>query len=228
MIASPSSYQRRRVGSGGAAGTTMNPNTDKPLARAICAMTVALSFFFWALPAAATEAAVSEEGGGLFSGDLGGAIWTLAIFLGLLFVLGKFAWTPMLNALQQREDFIHDSLAKAKQERDAADAKLAEYQEILAAARAEATAIADEGRRDAVVLRTKIEDAARAEAEQIIARARREVQLAGENAKKELYALAGEMATRVATKIVGRSLADDDRQRMVAEAIDEIHQLAES
>ncbi len=135
--------------------------------------------------------AQQEHGGGgennLFAGDVGNAIWTLVIFGLVVFVLGKFAWGPILNTLQARESFIHEALEKAKRDRDEAEARLREYEERLAAARAEATAIVDEGRRDAEVVKRRIEEDAKAEADKMIERAKREIQIATETATKELY-----------------------------------------
>lgn len=169
--------------------------------------------------------AAGDESPSLFAGDLGNAIWTLAIFLGLLFVLGKFAWGPILDGLQQREDFIRDSLAKARDDRDAAEARLGEYEGILAKARAEATAIVEEGRRDAEVLRAKIEEDAKTEASKQIERAQREIRLATETATKELYTLSGTLATDIASRIVGRELDTKDHQRLIADSIAEIDRL---
>ncbi len=73
----------------------------------------------------------------------------------MLFVLGKFAWGPILSGLQARENFIRESLETAKRDRDEAEARLREYEERLATARAEATAIVDEGRRDAEVVKRR-------------------------------------------------------------------------
>ena len=64
----------------------------------------------------------------LFAGDVGNAVWTLVIFILVIVVLGKYAWGPLLNALQQREQFIRDSLQEAKDDREAAKALLQEYE----------------------------------------------------------------------------------------------------
>lgn len=173
----------------------------------------------------AAPALASGGEGGLFAGDLGNAVWTLAIFLGLLAVLGKYAWGPILAGLQQREDFIRDSLAKAKEDRDQAAAQLAQYEDILAKARAEATAIVEEGRRDAEVLRGRIEQGAKAEADKQLARAKREMSIARETVVKELYALSGELATGIASKIVGRELQAGDHSRLIESSIAEIEEL---
>src|SRR5215467_9832239 len=84
-----------------------------------------------------------------FAGNVGNAIWTLAIFLFVVIVLGKFAWGPVLSLLQQREEFIHRSLSDAKRERDEAEARLKEYSARLQSAQAEAVGIIEDARRDA-------------------------------------------------------------------------------
>jgi F-type H+-transporting ATPase subunit b len=182
------------------------------LAAAVTAMT--------AVPAMAAEAA--EAPPSLFAGDLGNSIWTLLIFVFVLIILGKFAWGPILKNLQSRETFIHDALAKAKADRDAAEARLKEYEERLASARAEATAIVDEGRRDAEVVKRKIEADAKHEGDKMIERARREIHLATVGATSELYQLTAKLATDLAARVIGRELSAQDHERLIAEAIAEI------
>src|SRR5205814_7938398 len=94
---------------------------------------LAAALMLFALPAFAAEAAEAEPG--VFAGDIGNALWTLVIFGLVVFVLGKFAWGPILKGLQSREDFIHKSLADAKADREAAEARLREYTEKLTTAR---------------------------------------------------------------------------------------------
>src|SRR4030095_1653418 len=80
-----------------------------------------------ALPAYAQEHAAEAAGLSPFAGNVGNAIWTLVIFLLVLIILGKFAWGPVLSMLQEREKFIHTSLAEAKRDREEAEARLREY-----------------------------------------------------------------------------------------------------
>lgn len=176
-----------------------------------------------AAPAFAAEAAEhGAEGGGnnIFAGDVGNAIWTLVTFLLVLFVLGKFAWGPVLNTLQERESFIREALEKAKRDREEAEARLREYEQRLASARAEASAIVDEGRRDGVAIQQRIEQEAREEAEKMIERARREIQIATETATKELYERAGRLATAMASKLISRELGPQDHERLIDDALD--------
>jgi F-type H+-transporting ATPase subunit b len=180
-----------------------------------------LAWLALAAPAIAQEAA-HEAGPNLFAGDVGNAIWTLLIFGLVVFVLGKFAWGPILNTLQTRETFIREALEKAKHERETAEERLREYEARLAAARSEASAIVDEGRRDAEVVKRRIEEDAKREADKMIERARREIQIATDTATKELYTVAARLATQVAAQIVGRELKAEDHQRLIAEAIEGI------
>lgn len=171
----------------------------------------------------ATAASAAEGGeSNLFAGDIGNAVWTLVIFLVLLAVLGKFAWGPLLSTLQQRETFIRDSLLQAKKDREEAEARLAEYTEKLSEARGEATAIVEEGRRDAEVVKGRIEEEARAEADKMIERAKREIQLAQQTAIKDLYEVGGRLATEVASKVIRREISAADHERLIAESIQDL------
>ncbi len=185
--------------------------------RALFATTALLMM---ALPALAAEAEGGEPS--LFSGDIGNSVWTILIFVLVLIILGKYAWGPILKNLQARESFIHDALAKAKADRDEAEARLKEYEERLATARAEATAIVEEGRRDAEVVKRKIEADAKHEGDKMIERARREIHLATVAATSDLYQLTAKLATDLAARVLGRELSAQDHERLISEAIEGI------
>ena len=176
------------------------------------------------LAAVAAVPALAEGGepGGVFAGDLGNALWTLVIFGLVLFVLGRWAWKPILNGLQQREIFIRASLEQAKKDREDAEARLREYTEKLTAARAEATAIVDEARRDADAVRRQIEEQANEEAGRIIERSRREIALATEAAKKELFEVSAALAVDIAGKLLSREIKAGDHERLIRESLDDI------
>jgi F-type H+-transporting ATPase subunit b len=182
----------------------------------------------WLLVSAAPVLAAEEEahgGNNIFAGDVGNVFWTLLIFGLVLLVLGKYAWGPLLDTLKKREDFIRESLESAKADREAAEARLQEYEKRLTEARAEATALVEEGRRDAEVLRHRIEEEARAEAEKMIERAKREISIARETAVKELYDVSSRLATDIAGRIVSRELKPADHERLIRESIAEMGQI---
>lgn len=184
-------------------------------------LSLALTTLLFAAPALAAGGEGASNGN-IFTGDVGNIVWTLVVFLLVVFVLGKFAWGPILAGLKQREDFIHDSLAKAKEARDEAVAQLKQYEDRLANARAEASAIVEEGRRDADAVRRVNEAKAKEEAELMLQRAKREIGIAKETAIKELYTLSGRLATDIAAKIVQRELKPEDHERLIREAIDQL------
>jgi F-type H+-transporting ATPase subunit b len=181
------------------------------------------------LPLMTTAPLLASEGGdqpSLFTGDLGNILWSLLTFFAVLVVLGKFAWRPILGALQKREDFIRDSLVHAKRDREEAELRLKEYTDKIVAARVEATAIVEEGRRDGDVLRQKLEVDGKAEAKAILERARREIQIATDSAVKELYSLTAKLATDVAAKIIRKELNPREHERLIEESIDELETAA--
>jgi F-type H+-transporting ATPase subunit b len=176
-----------------------------------------------ALPVLAAEAAGEGSGANSpFAGDIGNALWTVVIFGLVLAVLGKFAWGPILTALQSREAFIRESLEKAQADRLEAEARLKEYLDKINNSRAEATAIVDEGRRDAEAVKHRIEQDAREEAEKIIARGKHEIELATQTAVKELYTTSAKLATELAGRILAREIKPQDHERLSADAIDEL------
>lgn len=171
----------------------------------------------------ATRVLGAEGGDGpsLFTGDLGNIIWSLLTFFMVLVVLGKFAWKPVLGALQRREEFIYSSLKQAKADREAAESRLKEYEAKLAAARHEATEIVEEGRRDAEVVRHKIEEDARASTAAMLERAKREIDIATDTAVKKLYDVTGKLATDMASRIISKEINAQDHERLIAESIRE-------
>ncbi len=175
-----------------------------------------------ALPAFAEEHGGSA--GGPFEGNFGVALWTLIIFGIVVFVLGKFAWGPILGGLQAREKYIRESIEAAKRDREAAEARLKEYSDMLVGARAEATAIVEEARRDAEALKRRFQEETQAEANRTIERARREIKIAQETGVKELYVLTAQLTTQVAGKILQREIQPSDHERLIQDSIRELGQ----
>lgn len=175
--------------------------------------------------ALSSVASASEGESNLFAGDIGNAVWTLVIFVLVIVVLGKFAWTPLLEALQKREDFIRDSLEVAKEDRLAAGAQLKEYEEKLAKAQGEATEIIEEAKRNAETLRARLEDKTRQESENMLDRARREIDIAKQSAVKELYSTSAQLATDIAGRVLQRELTPADHERLIEESIGELENL---
>ena len=78
--------------------------------------------------------------------DIGLVFWNTVAFLGLLVVLGKFAWKPMLKAISDREKGIEDSLAKADKMKADLSAMQNENEALLAKAREERATLIKEAK----------------------------------------------------------------------------------
>ena len=95
----------------------------------------AVAFLF----AAATLPALASEGGGggasLIEPKFGTVFWTLITFLLLLALLGRFAWKPLVGALEQREKSIQESIDKAGEDLVQAEVLLRQHRELVDQAR---------------------------------------------------------------------------------------------
>ncbi|GMU23259.1 MAG: hypothetical protein AMXMBFR13_33410 [Phycisphaerae bacterium] len=159
-----------------------------------------------------------------FAGNLGNALWTLLIFGLVVLVLGRFAWKPMLTALQNRERYIRDSLEAARRDRHDSEARLKEIEQRLSRAREEASAIVEEGRRDAESVKRRIEEEARHSAEALLERAKREIGIARDSALKDLYEQSADLAMNMAGSVLRRQISPEDQQRLISDALAELRE----
>lgn len=176
-----------------------------------------LAVFLAAVPAVAAEGSGAAQ---LFEGGIGNSIITLIIFSIVVAVLGRYAWPRLIRTLDERESQIRGTLEQARRERIEAEKLLAEYRRQIDQAREEATAIVEEGRRDATEVRRRIQEEARREAQEMINRAKREIQLARDAAIKELYDRSADLAVELASGIIARSLTVEDHRRLVSETLE--------
>lgn len=173
-----------------------------------------------AAPADHAEHAAGGHEPSVFAGSIVNSLFTLLIFVLLLSVLSKYAWKPLINGLDAREKSIRDAIEAAHRQRSEAEVLLRNHQAAIDKARLEASAIVEEGRRDAEATRRRVADEARKEADELITRARREIQLATDGAIKELYDKVADLSVQVAGTIVHKSLSADDHRALVRESIE--------
>ena len=147
------------------------------------------------------------------------AIWTVVVFVVLLIVLKKFAWRPILDALESREHNIHESIAAAERSHEEAKAMLAEYERKLTSAADEVRAMLEEARRDAEHTKQQILVEAKAGADAERARALRDVEAATDAALKLIGERGANLAVELAGKIVGAKLSAADHSRLISEAV---------
>ena len=164
----------------------------------------------------------AKGGDDLFGQALDLAIWTVVVFLVLLFVLSKFAWKPMLAGLQQREESIRGAVEEAKQARAETERARAEFKQELAKAHEEIPKLLDEARKDAQRLAEEMRAKAVKEIAEDRQRLRKEIETARDQALQELWTNAAQLATLISAKTVRRSLSPDDHRRLVDEALVEL------
>lgn len=172
--------------------------------------------------ALAAEGHGGEEEVSLFAGDFGNALFTLLIFLLVLGVLAKFAWGPLLKALQSREKYIRESLEAARRDRQESEQRLREVETRMVKAREEASAIVEEGRRDGEQVKRRIEEEAHKNADALVERAKREIGIARDSALKDLYEQSAGLAMNMAGSVLRRQLAPEDEQRLITDALSEL------
>ena len=121
--------------------------------------------------------ALEQEGGGsLIDVNPGVVFWTVVTFIFLLLILKKFAWKPILIALDQRENAIKESLEKAEKAKQEAQKILDENQANLAKAEEESKKIINQSRIYAEKLKDQIISESRSEAKKIIDEASAEIE----------------------------------------------------
>ncbi len=150
------------------------------------------------------------------------AIWTVVVFLGLFFVLGKFAWKPLLEALHHREEHLEHVLHETERARNESEQLLAEYKKRLAEAEDQVRALIEEGRKNALAVAEEIHQNAAAAAEAEKERAERDIETAKDKALSEIWSQTADLAVSVAGKVLGKSLTADDQRRLVASAVAEL------
>ena len=147
------------------------------------------------------------------------ALWTVAVFLGLLFVLGKFAWEPLLKSLHHREEHLLNVLHETERARNEGEALLAEHRRQLQAAEDQIRAMLDEGRKNAQALADDISKKAQAEAEATRERAQRDINTARDQALSEIWSKTADLAVSVAAKVLDKSITGDDHRRLIETAM---------
>jgi F-type H+-transporting ATPase subunit b len=154
--------------------------------------------------------------------DPGLFIWTIFTFLVLLAVLAKFAWGPLLKALESRAQSIRDALDDAQRAKQELERLQQESAQIIRKARSEAEAIITESRSDAERLREEMRQKAKAEADAIVRNAERQIQLETARALQQIRSEAVDLSVQIASKILQRNLSKEDNERLIQDTLKQV------
>jgi len=160
-------------------------------------------------------AAIQEQKVDLLSPNGGLMFWTIVIFVLLLIVLSRFAFKPMLAAVEARERSLQAAIDAARRDRDESARILAEHRSQLEAARNEAQKLIADGRATAEKLRADLLEQTKTQQQEMLDRARRDIETEKNNAIAALRREAVDLAIAGAGKVIERNLDTDANRKLV-------------
>ena len=154
--------------------------------------------------------------------DPGLYIWAITVFVLLVALLTKFAWRPLLDALERRQDSIRQSLDDARKARQELEQVKSESEPMRVRARREADAILAQTRTDAARTAEDLKQKARTDAENIVRNAERQIEQQASRAVEQIRREAVDLSVAIASKILKRNLTREDNERLIGETLAEI------
>jgi F-type H+-transporting ATPase subunit b len=154
--------------------------------------------------------------------DPGLYIWTIVTFLVLVGLLARFAWRPLLEALEKRELAIKQSLDDARQAKEELKKVQAESERILAEARAQAGEIVSRTRSDAARFADEMKQKARTDADALVKHAERQIEMQTARAMETIRRETVDLSVEIASKILRRSISKEDNERLIDETLKEM------
>lgn len=158
------------------------------------------------------EKLIEEFSFGLF-------FWQTLLFVGLLLLLAKYAWRPILEAVEERENTIKDSLEAAEKAKADMEAVQADNKRILKEARAERDALLADAKKASTQMINNAKEAAQVEAEKIAAAAQEAIQQEKNAAINDLKNQVASLSIDIAQKVVQGELADAKKQEALVEKL---------
>lgn len=155
--------------------------------------------------------------------SLGLFVWQSLLFILLLLLLRKFAWKPILNAVNEREEGIKNALAEADKARQEMQNINADNERILKEASAERDTMLKEARDIKNSMIEEAKEEAKAQANKLVEQARTTIQNEKLAAITELKNQVAELSINIAEKVVKEELSNKDKQlKLVDQMLDEV------
>ena len=158
----------------------------------------------------------------MFDINLGLSIWTIVVFVLLLLILRRFAWGPILRAVQDREDHVRSTLESAASEREESTELLEQYRKQMLEARREAQDLIAKAKEMGVTVRKEIEEKARQEANVIMEKARVSIEKEKEAALGELRQGTVDIALAAAGKFIAEELNQDKDRKLAVGFVNDL------
>lgn len=151
--------------------------------------------------------------------DPTGFLLNLVVFLVLFGLLLKYAWNPILDALDSREKRIESAVTSAETARRDAEKMIADYKQKLSDAERQVAQRIEEGRHAAARQAQTILDAAAAEADRERVNAKRDIDLEKQRALAEIRGEAVKLSRMIAEKVLEREISGPDHQRLADQVL---------
>lgn len=148
---------------------------------------------------------------------IGLLFWMTLAFVILLFLLAKFAWKPILNAVNEREVSIQDALNQAQLAKKEMESLKAENEHIIREAKAERDAILKEAREMKEQIIGEAKNAAKVEGEKMIEQARQSIQAEKIAAMSDIKNQIGALSVNIAESILQDKLENNEAQNSLVE-----------
>ncbi|MCB0446444.1 MAG: F0F1 ATP synthase subunit B [Gelidibacter sp.] len=155
----------------------------------------------------------------LITPGFGLVFWTAITFLCLLFILRKFAWKPILGAVEDREEGIKSALASAENARKEMQNLKADNERILNEARAEREAMLKDARDIKAKMIADAKGEAQAQAAKMIEQAQTAIESEKKAAMAELRNQVASLSVDIAEKVVREELSNKDKQLKLVESM---------
>ncbi len=150
---------------------------------------------------------------GLVIPDTGLLFWMLITFGIVLWILGKYAWKPIMKSLKEREETIQGSLDAAKKAKEEIEKLKDENKKIMAEARAERDNILKEAKEIREKMLREAENDAKLKADKILEDARLQIESEKKKAIDELKASVADLTIEISEKILRKELENKDKQK---------------
>ncbi len=146
-------------------------------------------------------------------------IWQTLLFIGLIFLLKKYAWGPILNAVNEREEGIKNALASAEAARKEMQNLHADNEKLLQEARAERDAMMKDARdiKDSMIAEAKEE--AKVQADKMIEQAKAVIDSEKQAAVSDIKNQVASLSVEIAEKVVREQLSNKDKQLQLVEQL---------
>ncbi|MFB9973678.1 MULTISPECIES: F0F1 ATP synthase subunit B [Allobacillus] len=165
------------------------------------------------------QALIIGAANGLLFGDM---IIQLITFIILLALITKFAWKPLMNVMQEREQHIASEIDQAEQSNQEAKRLMNEANDELKNTRQNAQQIIDDANETAKNQQADLIKAAKEEAARIKENARLEIEQERDKAIQALQTQVGSLSVQIASKVIEKELSETEQEKLINDYLEKV------